>query len=310
VIGDYDGRIKVYDSEKLTLVTSFQAHYYLCYGFYMCSAITRIKQSPFIETSNYVATCSYDSKVKIWNSLKNWTLVQTYTGHNYTAWLMAMDWINANTIASGGYYEDLSVKIWSISSGKTLRIIKTDFYVSSLKTLSNGVHLAVGFCPDLNKGDYNGKIKIYNVNTGELVSTLLGHGSFIWGLERLKSGNLLASSSSSPDTTIKIWDLTTNKEKSTLSGHTSSVYELKQVSADVLASASTDYTIRLWNTTSGKLMRTLTDHKNSIYPLDILNGVHLVSGSRDKTIKIWNWSQGVCLNTIQTDSIIFSLAVV
>jgi WD40 repeat protein len=113
--------------------------------------------------------------------------------------ILAMDWINADTIASGGYYEDFSVKIWAVSTGKTLRIIKTDQYVSSLKTLSNRVHLAVGFCPDLMKADYNSKIKIYNVNTGELVSTLLGHGSIIWSFEQLNSGNLLASSSSSPD---------------------------------------------------------------------------------------------------------------
>jgi WD40 repeat protein len=269
----------------LTLINSFKAHS----GF-----VNRIKPSPF---NSFIATLSFDNTSKIWNpSLNsNWTLIQTYTEH--TSWIYGLEYINEDTMATGG--GDQKLKIWSITTGLTIRTISPGTNVWSLQLLSNGVHLAAGL--------QNGHINIYNVNNGSLLSTLIGHESWIADLT-LISNNLLASSGY--DNITRIWDLTTNTLKFNLIGHTQTVRSLKLVSCEVLASGSFDSTIKFWNITSEALIRTLTNHTLQIgWSIDMLDSETFVSGSMDQNIKLWNWKTGECLRTIKANLNILSLAV-
>jgi WD40 repeat protein len=270
------------------LVNSFQAHSY---------HINKIKQSPF--NTNYVATCSEDRTVKIWNvsSSFNWTLITAYSQHSSAVY--ALEWLDNDTLASGSH--DNTIKLWFLTTGQTKRTIQTNQWVYSLKLLNTNIHLASGVYKDIN---------IYNINDGNLVSSLKGHTSWVYDLVQI-SADLLASSSR--DTTVRLWNLTTNTCKFILTGHTQSVYCLKQITPSILASGSSDKTIKLWDITSGQLIRTLTGHTWYIeWSVDSFNnGQTLVSGSKDQTIKLWNWSTGECFSTIQTTgSYIRSLAVI
>jgi len=288
VIGDQLGQIKIYNQNSL--VNSIQAH---------SNFIIRIKQSPF--NTNYFATCSFDSTVKIWNFSSSFylTLISTYSQHS--SWGYGLEWLDNETLASGGL-GDKTINIWSLSSGQTKKTIQTNRSVTSLKLLNTNIHLAAALG--------NGDINIYNINDGNLVSSLKGHKSDACDLVQL-SDDLLASSGGW-DRNVRIWNLTTNTCKFILTGHTNRVYGLKQITPNILASGSVDETIKLWNITSGQLTRTLTGHTNYIQlSLDLLNSQTLVSGSTDQSIKLWNWSTGECLSTIKTPgSIILSLAVI
>jgi WD40 repeat protein len=289
VIGDENGQIKIYNHNYL--VNSFQAH---------SSSINRIKQSPF--NTNYVATCSYDRTVKIWNvsTSFNWTLITTYSQHS--SGVVALEWLDNDTLASAGS-SDQTITLWSPTTGQTKRTIQTNQNVWSLKLLNNNIHLAAGV-------GFPGGINIYNINDGNLVSSLKGHTWYVSDLVQI-SNELLASSGL--DKTVRIWNLTTNTCKFTLTGHTHYVSGLKQITPSILASGSWDNTIKLWDITTGQLIRTLTGHTNGIeWSVDLLNnGQTLVSGSEDQTIKLWNWSTGECFSTIQTTgSLIKSLAVI
>ncbi len=294
MIGYTNGLIKIYNenSSSLSLVNSFEAHSYSIY---------RIKQSPF--KTNYVATCSDDRTVKIWNAASsfNWALITTYSQH--TSAVFALEWLDNDNLASAGY-TDQTIKLWSPTTGQTKRTIQTNYpYVFSLKLLNNNIHLAAG----VGYGDIN----IYNINDGNLVSSLKGHTHYVFDLVQL-SADLLASSGGYNDETVRIWNLTTNTCKFILTGHTHIVVGLKQVTPSILASGSPDATIKLWDITTGKRIRTLTGHSSSIHwSVDLLNSQTLVSGSYDGEIKLWNWSTGECLSTIETpDSSIESLAVI
>ncbi len=277
----------------MSLVNSFQTH---------SAPINRIKESPFNANTNtnYVATCSDDNTVKIWNvsSSFDWTLIRTYSQHS--SWVRAPEWLDKDTLASAGSY-DRTIKLWSLTTGQTKRTIQTNQWVNSLKLLNNNIHLAAGL--------RNGDINIYNINDGNLVSSLKGHTSYVWDLVQL-SADLLASSS--VDNTVRIWDLTANTCKFNLTGHTDSVYGLKQITPNILASGSGDWTIKLWDIPTGQLIRTLTGYTRDIFrSVDLLNSQTLVSGSQDQTIKLWNWSTGECFSTIQTPgSNILSLVVI
>ena len=268
----------------------FQAHSDFLY---------RIKQSPF--NTNHVATCSYDNTTKIWDSSNNaWTIIRSYTQH--TSRVYGIDFIDEDTIASGS--KDQTIKIWSLSSGQTIRTINANSEVNCLKLLKNRVHLTAGLL--------SGDINIYNINDGSLVSSLKGH---TWNVNDLVqiSDEIFASSG---DTTVRIWNLTANATKFILQGHGSNVNGLKQISFDIVASGSNDNNIKLWNVTNGTLIRTLTGHYTyfSIDLLNVTNGGEqtvLISGSVVQSIKTWNWKTGKCLNTLNTsNSQVFSLAVI
>jgi WD40 repeat protein len=288
VIGDTSGQIKIYNSSSLSLVNSLKAHSY---------QINNIKQSPF--NTIYYATCSDDRTVKIWNvsSSFNWTHITTYSQHSSAVY--ALEWLDNDTLASASY--DTTIKLWSPTTGQTKRTIQTNQKVLSLKLLNTNIHLAAG----LGTGDIN----IYNINDGNLVSSLKGHTDYVRDLIQL-SADLLASSSD--DKTVRIWSLTTNTCKFILTGHTDWVFGLKQITPSILASGSRDATIKLWDTTTGQLIRTLTGHTSRIFRfVDLLNSQTLVSGSGDESIKLWNWSTGECFSTIQTPGLsIRSLAVI
>jgi len=291
VIGDTKGQIKIYNSSSLSFVNSFKAH---------SSQINRIKPSPFNTNTNYVATCSSDHTVKIWNvsSSFDWTLITTYSQHS--SGVVALEWLDNDTLASAGE-RDQTIKLWSPTTGQTKRTIQTNQTVYSLKLLNSNIHLAAGF--------YLGDINIYNINDGNLVSSLKVQTYYVYDLVQI-SADLLASSSS--DKTVRIWNLTTNTCKFILTGHTYGVIGLKQITPSILASGSMDKTIKLWNIATGQLIRTLTGHTDWVYcSVNLLNSQILVSGSLDQTIKLWNWSTGECLSTIQTTgSYIQSLAVI
>ncbi len=293
LVGDVYGKIKIYNS-SLYFIGSFQAHW---------GHVNRIKQYPS-KDSKYVATSSRDQTVKIW-STSNWTLIITYS---HVRDVYALEWLDADTLASCGYdYEP--IKIWAMSTGHTRLSIAAGLSIWSLKLLNNKIHLAAG-----SGYPYNG-IYIYNINDGSLVSRLQGHTHVVWDLFQI-SDELLASAGGY-DQTVRIWNLTTNECKFNLTGHTDWVMGLKQITFDLLASGSYDATIKLWNTTSGELIRTLTNHTGYIeWSLDLIMDYRgekqtvLVSGGHlDKTIKVWNWTNGECLNSIQTDTVISSMAV-
>ena len=242
--------------------------------------------------------------MKIWTISSfsfNWTLITTYSQHSSQVY--GLEWLNNDTLASAGW-RDETIKLWSPTTGQTKRTIQTNQEVWSLKFLNNNIHFAAGLGYP---GPYD--INIYNINDGNLVSSLKGHTDTVYSLAQI-SADLLASSSR--DKTVRIWNLTTNTCKYNLTGHTWNVYCLKQITSSILASGSLDKTIKLWDITSGQEIRTLSDHTNYIlWSIDLLNVQTLVSGSSDETIKLWNWSTGECFSTIQTTgSRITSLAVI
>jgi WD40 repeat protein len=292
------GQIKIYNgNSSLALVNSFKAH---------SNRINRIKQSPFNTNTNtnYVATCSHDGTVKIWNfsSSFNLTLITSYSNHSLPVY--GLEWLDKDTLASGSDYTLGTIKLWSPTTGQTKRTIQTNGDVKSLKLLNTNIHLAAGVGSDIN---------IYNINDGNLVSSLYGHTRDVYDLVQM-SADLLASSGG--DWRVRIWNLTTKTCKFILT-HDSYIVGLKQITSSILASGSDDRQIKLWDITTGQLIRTLPEspwlrHTDSIlWSVDLLNSQTLVSGSRDQTIKLWNWSTGEILSTIQTTgSVIYSLAVI
>jgi WD40 repeat protein len=69
-------------------------------------------------------------------------------------------------------------------------------------------------------GGLDGTIRIWDTTNGTLVRALIGHGSYVYGLDWSPDGAVLASAGSF-DATIRLWDTQTGYPLKTLKGHPS-----------------------------------------------------------------------------------------
>jgi WD40 repeat protein len=250
--------------------------------------VSKIKQSFF--DGQYIATCSYN-ELKIWHS-SNWSLIRAFSVYAYD-----IEWINEENIASSGGF-NRSINILSITTGQTLRTIKTYSDVRGLQLLKNGIHLAAGLLSVIN---------IYDLRNGELISRLRFNGESVNYFSLLSQNDLLASSNY--DYTVRIWNLTTKTVKFVLKGQYITQSGLKQLSSDVLACGDEGYSIKLWNITNGYLIRNIT---NLGVRFDLLNTQTLLIAPYGGTLNFLDWKTGEKFNTteIEKNSAITSLAVV
>ncbi|MEH2309603.1 serine/threonine-protein kinase [Nostoc sp.] len=121
---------------------------------------------------------------------------------------------------------------------------------SLLSTLSGHAWavLTVAFSPDgqiLATGSDDNTIKLWEVNTGQLICTLVGHSWSVVAVAFTADGETLLSASC--DKTVKLWRVSTAEEIVTLSGHVDSVSAVAVSKVrQLIASGSRDKTIKLW----------------------------------------------------------------
>ena len=154
-------------------------------------------------------------------------------------------------------------------------------------------------------------IKVWNVDSGECVSTLLGHSGAIFALQRLTLAYYRLASGSS-DGTICIWDASKDGslQKSITMKSDGQVTSLQEIKKFWLMSGSSTGTIKMWSTNSGQNLYTLSRHTKSVSTLEWMPSRGLLaSGSYDSTVRIWNVTSGECERTLRAhNDSIFALA--
>lgn len=152
-------------------------------------------------------------------------------------------------------------------------------------------------------------IKIWNLNSGELIKDISGHLGAVYSVVFNPQGQTFATGAS--DDQVKIWNLETGKLLHTLSGHSDSVRTLAfSPDGKTLVSGGLDQVIKIWNVGSGckgetciSQPKNLSGHTEYISSLAISpDGKTLVSGSADQTIKIWNLQTGELIRTLSGHS--------
>ncbi|MBK1988130.1 WD40 repeat domain-containing protein [Sphaerospermopsis aphanizomenoides BCCUSP55] len=151
-------------------------------------------------------------------------------------------------------------------------------------------------------GGADKNIKIWDLQTGEVLHNLTGHSNYVCSVAISADGQTLASSSY--DKTFKLWHSLKSKTFIEHSGCVTSV--AFNPDGQILCTASLDKTIKIWDLSTEKLMFTLNEHENYINCVVFtLDGQKLISSDADKTIKIWSVKQGVEIISIleHTDGI-------
>lgn len=131
-------------------------------------------------------------------------------------------------------------------------------------------------------------IKIWNLQTGDLLTTLQGHTRAVNALAFSPDGKLLASGSD--DYTVRIWDVYGSRLIKTLSGHTRDVTAIA-ISSDgqFLITGGEDRAIRIWQTATGKHVKSPFGVTSMVRSLAISpDGSLFASAGMDRRIRLWS----------------------
>jgi WD40 repeat protein len=110
----------------------------------------------------------------------------------------------------------------------------------------------------LASGSDDHTIKLWQVSSGECVSTLEGHQNWVMSVAFSPDGKQLASGSD--DHTIKLWQVSSGECVSTLEGHENWVMSVAfSPDGKQLASGSSDATNRIWDVATGDCIAVLDD---------------------------------------------------
>ncbi|CAG8621046.1 8724_t:CDS:2 [Ambispora gerdemannii] len=142
-------------------------------------------------------------------------------------------------------------------------------------------------------GSYDSTVRVWNIETGEMVRVLSGHRRCVRALQ-FDDAKLITCSM---DRTLKLWNYHTGQLVRTLEGHTSGINCL-QFDDHILVSGSVDAVIKVWNVQTGECF-TLTGHCEMINKVAIYQQTLLFSCSDDTTIRVWNLKTRSCISKLE-----------
>ena len=192
---------------------------------------------------------SSNNDVKVY-SLESRTVTKTFSGHSSNSWRgVCFDPTSPRVVSSN---RDGTIRVWSlknkpfsfITGSQLLSIPTQDYGVNTIRVDTNGKILA-GACSDRS-------IRIWDLNTGELLRTLTGYSANVRALTIFPEQELIASVT--VDDTVRIWDFVTGETVSVLSEHSNGIISVA-VSPDskILAVGDSDKKVTLWNLHTGEV---------------------------------------------------------
>ena len=156
-------------------------------------------------------------------------------------------------------------------------------------------------------GSGSGEIKLWNLATGDTITTIADKAGRIMSLAVDASSAYIASGSS--DGAIKIWpieEISLQKSQTNLRGKTLTAVgpqintlAFHPTNSNLLVSGDQEGTIQVWDLQQNKPTLTLVSGADRIVSLSISqDGQYVASGSYDKLIRIWNLETGKPVQTL------------
>ena len=202
---------------------------------------------------------------------------------------------------------DCHIRFWDLESGNPAEGKVSVVDAGPVDSYS------ITFSPDsklIATGGQEGRISIYNAETGKKISTekkMDTNGKFPLSVKFSPDGYEVASGA--VDGIIRIFDIESGKEKSKLDGHAAPVRGLAYFKPDsdgdsnILVTGSDDhlvsiYDLRVQNTSQPVCF--LSGHGSWVLSVDTSpDGSVFASSSSDRTVKIWDLKSASCIQTFK-----------
>ncbi len=195
------------------------------------------------------------------------------------------------------------IKIWNRSSGKLLKELNRG-------NASSNRARCVEFSPSgrlVGAGCDDGRIRIWDVNSGMLIQTLSGHKDRVSAIDF--SPNEASIASASYDQTVRAWDLANGEQTSLLHGHSHWVHAIDHSpDGSRLVSGGFDQVGRVWDLADQShaiVSSHLTDstpaskRNQNVHLSSSHDGKLLASAADDAMIQIWDIESITRLKTLR-----------
>lgn len=168
-----------------------------------------------------------------------------------------------------------SLIVWDMKTGTILKTITGHKSVNAVVTTSDGKQIV--------SGSTDSTIKIWDIETGKNINTLIGHHSSIRAIAITPDGKNIVSASQ--DTTLKVWDLQTGECLCTCIEHQKSVSVLAiHPDGDKVISGDDDKRLIIWNLKNGQLLREIKTFEGYLYAIAITNYGFSFTGDEKKLL--------------------------
>lgn len=218
-------------------------------------------------------------------------LKETFTHHSNDVWEVKFS-PNDSLMVSGGI--EKNALIWSRITGEVLHELPHEIGTPAIDFSSNGKQIATGA--------YDGKVRIWDVETGNLQKVFEGNGGTIWSVDFSPNGKFIAAGGN--DDNVSVWNIETGDLVYDFKDSEKNIWEVVfNPSGELLLSSGSDNAIRVYEVKTGKLLNTILGH--SMVPLSMgfsPNGKLLASAGDDKTVKIWDTSNWNLLHTFKGEN--------
>jgi WD40 repeat protein len=152
----------------------------------------------------------------------------------------------------------------------------------------------------------DGTARIWDVATGQCLSTLTGHTGPVEAIAWSPDSAHLATTSR--DQHIRLWS-TAGELVARLSRPTNVIRAVAWSPNGKMIASGSDELLRVWDAQSHKLINQFSGHEDSIFGLAFSpDGERLVTGSHDRTVRIWNVMSGKCLVLAGHENLVESVA--
>jgi WD40 repeat protein len=181
-----------------------------------------------------------DGIAYLWNTTDG-TKLQTFANPTHEKMI---NWVaftpDGSMALTASHDEKFPLGVWDVATGNLVRRLETNKGAASVAVSADG-RFAIS-------GGTDRKMRLWLLETGDLLHTFEGHTTSVWGIAFSPDGRVAASAGGEGDNTVRIWDVRYGNLITTFTGHTGGVTAVC-VTPDSrrAASVSKDRSFRWWN---------------------------------------------------------------